>query len=212
MRIQEAQLHTDPEHCLRYLQDFFQNLCNSRTLWIYGTGSGISFRIVYIIWCFDGMDANIISQLMFAFTRRNRSISMESLWRHFKNSKTPATLSIYPYLSKISQSILWPSPIKNHVPGTWWLDGMDADLVHARLHHVVEEHGPEVRVADPDPNWIRIKSCQWIQIPVFGIRIRIQEGKNDPQKVEKIRNFMFWSAGCFLLRAEGFFCNLDVLG
>jgi hypothetical protein len=35
---------------------------------------------------------------------------------------------------------------------------MDADLVHARLHHVVKEHGPEVRVADPDPNWIRIQS------------------------------------------------------
>jgi hypothetical protein len=29
------------------------------------------------------------------------------------------------------------------------------------------------RVADPDPDWIRIQSGQWI---------RIQEGKNDPQK------------------------------
>jgi hypothetical protein len=29
------------------------------------------------------------------------------------------------------------------------------------------------KVADPDPNWIRIQSGQWI---------RIQEGKNDPQK------------------------------
>jgi hypothetical protein len=28
------------------------------------------------------------------------------------------------------------------------------------------------RVADPDPNWIRIQSGQWI---------RIQEGKNEPQ-------------------------------
>ncbi len=28
---------------------------------------------------------------------------------------------------------------------------------------------------------------------------------------KKLRNFMFWSAGCSLLRAEGFFCNLDVL-
>ncbi len=47
---------------------------------------------------------------------------------------------------------------------------------------------------------------------VFGIRIRIKEGKNDPQKVgKKSRNLMFWSAGCSLLRAEGFFCNLDVL-
>jgi hypothetical protein len=28
---------------------------------------------------------------------------------------------------------------------------------------------------------------------------------------KKIRNLMFLSAGCSLLRAEGFFCNLDVL-
>ncbi len=51
---------------------------------------------------------NIISQLMFAFTGRNRFISMESLWRHFKNSKPPATIIqaiSYPYISKISQSI-----------------------------------------------------------------------------------------------------------
>jgi hypothetical protein len=31
------------------------------------------------------------------------------------------------------------------------------------------------RVEDPDPYWIRIQLDQWI-------RIRIQEGKNDPQK------------------------------
>jgi hypothetical protein len=46
---------------------------------------------------------------------------------------------------------------------------------------------------------------------VFGIRIKIQEGKNDPQKKKKIRIFMFYSAGCSLLNAEGFFCNLDFL-
>ncbi len=35
----------------------------------------------------------------------------------------------------------------------------------------------KARVSDPDPNpdWIRISSGQWI-------RIMIQEGKNDPQK------------------------------
>ncbi len=27
---------------------------------------------------------------------------------------------------------------------------------------------------------------------------------------KKFRNFMFWSAGCSLLRAEGFFCHLNV--
>ncbi len=31
------------------------------------------------------------------------------------------------------------------------------------------------------------------------------------QKIEKLRNFMFWSAGCSFLRAEAFFCSLDVL-
>jgi hypothetical protein len=33
------------------------------------------------------------------------------------------------------------------------------------------------RVSDPDPDWIRIQSGQWI---------RNQEGKNDPQKKKKI--------------------------
>ncbi len=37
------------------------------------------------------------------------------------------------------------------------------------------------RVSDPDPDWIRFQSGQWI-------RIRIQEGKNDPQKWGK--NFL----------------------
>jgi hypothetical protein len=40
--------------------------------------------------------------------------------------------------------------------------------------------------------------------------VRIQEGKNDPQKYKKIRNFMFKSAGYSLSRAEGFFCSLDI--
>ncbi len=55
-----------------------------------------------------------------------------------------------------------------------------------------------------DPDWIRIQSGQWIQI-------RIQEGKNDPKNRKKWRNLMLWSAGCSLLRAEGFSCSLDVL-
>jgi hypothetical protein len=43
----------------------------------------------------------------------------------------------------------------------------------------------------------------------FGIRIRI-EGQKWPTKIEKPRNFMFWSAGCTLLRAEGHFRSLEV--
>ncbi len=38
-----------------------------------------------------------------------------------------------------------------------------------------DEAGVLDRVSDPDPYWIRIQSDHWI-------RIRIQEGKNDPQK------------------------------
>ncbi len=40
----------------------------------------------------------------------------------------------------------------------------------------------------------------------FKLRIRIQEGKKTENRI-----FMFWSAGCSLLRAEGFFCSLGVL-
>ncbi len=46
---------------------------------------------------------------------------------------------------------------------------------------------------------------------IFRIRIWIQEGKITQKSRKKLRNFMFWSAGCSLLRAEGFFCNLDIL-
>jgi hypothetical protein len=55
------------------------------------------------------------------------------------------------------------------------------------------------------------------------IRIRIESGFNRFSRSgsrrakmihksrEKLRNFMIWSAGCSFLRAETFFCNLDVL-
>jgi hypothetical protein len=45
-------------------------------------------------------------------------------------------------------------------------------------------------------------------ILVGWIRLRIQEGKNDPKKLGKREDS---SAGCSLLRAEGFSCGLDVL-
>jgi hypothetical protein len=38
----------------------------------------------------------------------------------------------------------------------------------------------------------------------YKLRIRIQEGKNDPKKLKKGENF-------YLLRAEGFSCSLGVL-
>ncbi len=39
----------------------------------------------------------------------------------------------------------------------------------------------ETRVVDPDPDWIRIQSGLWI---------RIQEGKNDPQKFHVLKCWM----------------------
>jgi hypothetical protein len=39
----------------------------------------------------------------------------------------------------------------------------------------------------------------------FGIRIQIQEGKNDPQIWKKIKKFHVLKARCSFLRAEGFF-------
>jgi hypothetical protein len=67
------------------------------------------------------------------------------------------------------------------------------------------------RVVDPDPDWIRIQSGLWIRI-----RIRNPDpdpgGQKWPTKVEKnLLKFMFWSVGRPLLRAEGFFYNLDIL-
>ncbi len=52
--------------------------------------------------------------------------------------------------------------------------------------------------------WIRINLSCWI-------RIRIQEGKNDPKNRKKDRIFILWSAGCSLLGAEGFSCSLGIL-
>jgi hypothetical protein len=47
---------------------------------------------------------------------------------------------------------------------------------------------------------------------VFWIRIRIDFSQLEAHKNRKKgRNFMFGSAGCSLLRAEGFSCGLDVL-
>ncbi len=60
-------------------------------------------------------------------------------------------------------------------------------------------------VADPDPHSIWSAGSG----SALGIRIRIQEGQNYPQKWKK---FMFWSARCSLLRDdEDFCCSLDVL-
>ncbi len=76
-------------------------------------------------------------------------------------------------------------------------------------------------VLDPDPDldWIRTISFSMCGKPVLWIRnqiwigsgfsvpgsgqIRSQEGRNDRKIWKKFINFIFWSAGCSLLRAEG---------
>jgi hypothetical protein len=68
--------------------------------------------------------------------------------------------------------------------------------------------------------WIRISiririGSGFNKVPgsVFGsgLRIRIQECKNGLQKYKKVNKFHFISAGCSILRAEGFSCSLNVL-
>ncbi len=54
---------------------------------------------------------------------------------------------------------------------------------------------------------IRIQSGQWIRIRNLDPR-----EQKWPTKIGFFfTNFIFWSAGCSLLRAEGFFCSLDGL-
>ncbi len=84
---------------------------------------------------------------------------------------------------------------------------------------------------DPDPQHCILQICSFtsgfririrIRIRInlsCWIRIRIQiadpdpdpGGQNDPKIRKKDRIFIFWSAGCSLLRAEGFSCSLGVL-
>jgi hypothetical protein len=53
---------------------------------------------------------------------------------------------------------------------------------------------PVFRIQDPDPNWMRIQSGQWI---------RIQEGKNDPQKKKKKNIKIFQVLKCWMFSFEG---------
>jgi hypothetical protein len=63
-------------------------------------------------------------------------------------------------------------------------------------------------VSDPDPDWIRIQSVQWIRS-----RIRNPDpdpgGQTRPTKVEKIRKFHVLKCWMLSLRPECFFCSLD---
>ncbi len=70
----------------------------------------------------------------------------------------------------------------------------------------------EGRVSEPDPD-PHGSALIWVagSGSAFKLLIRIQEGKNDPQKLRKYRIFRFWSAGCLFFKAKGFSCSLGVL-
>ncbi len=81
-----------------------------------------------------------------------------------------------------------------------------AEALSEEVHRDVSLSGPEkddilalpdigiISAVDPDPDWI------WIQWDIpgsvsgsgFAIRIRIQEGKNDPQTKKKVRKISFF--------------------
>ncbi len=55
---------------------------------------------------------------------------------------------------------------------------------------------------------IRIRIRIWsVFNQVSGTRSGSRRAKMTHKSIKKIKNLMFWSAGCSLLRAEGFFCN-----
>jgi hypothetical protein len=92
-------------------------------------------------------------------------------------------------------------------------------LLHASLLHDV------VRLSAAERHNIRITGKRFSKdnprgTHVFQPGLRISgfnrvSGSRRPKMAhkhsKKLRNFMVWSTGCSLLRAEGFFCNLDVL-
>ncbi len=65
-----------------------------------------------------------------------------------------------------------------------------------------------IKISISDPEMIRIQLSQWIRIRNPDPNPR---GQKWPTKVEIFRKFMFWSAGCSFLRAESFFCSLEIL-
>jgi hypothetical protein len=57
-------------------------------------------------------------------------------------------------------------------------------------------HLPDSNVSDPNPHWFWSAGSG--------------RAKMTHKNRKKLRNLMFWSAGCSLLRAEGFFYSLEV--
>ncbi len=136
-------------------------------------------------------------------------------WFHYLQVNGPACLPNLFELRK--KGYLW---LVIMCPPGWWCHNRTKKFT--KVSDTCEQGSGSVTFWYPDPYFgpgfqIRI----WIGSvfnrasgsgSVFGIRIwvriRIQEGKNDPQKEKK---FMFWNVGWPLLWAVGFFCNLDIL-
>ncbi len=70
-----------------------------------------------------------------------------------------------------------------------------------------ENHGCRFGSIGSGFNWVSVSGF------VFGTGSGFRRTKMTHKNRKKLRNFMYWSAGslCSLLRAEGFFCNMDVL-
>jgi hypothetical protein len=89
-----------------------------------------------------------------------------------------------------------------------WSTGNTWDAVHGHSWLLTAEPGCWV---SRHPSW------NWSQLYHQNNNMGVFHSVPDPRgqkwhiKVKILRNFIFWSAGCSLLRAEGFFCNLDVL-
>jgi hypothetical protein len=110
---------------------------------------------------------------------RDLGSGMENNWTRDKNSGSATLHTIIPQIIMASELISLPHTCKE-------TRTVDYGKDHSRPAHLTDfllSPSPgylfmlksKVADPDPDPNWIRIQSSQWI-------RIRIQEGKNYPQK------------------------------
>ncbi len=78
-------------------------------------------------------------------------------------------------------------------------------MIHRFIYSKIHFSSLIISVSDPD----------WIPDSIRSVDPDSESGSSRAKKTTKIetskvKNFMFWSAGCYLLRAEGF-CSLDVL-
>ncbi len=98
---------------------------------------------------------------------------------------------------------------KNAANFFFWAKLIKSDIKVKRWHHYP---GGGVNTASlrpaPQHHLTQVEKREFTALQAV---CRIEEGKNDPQKLRKVMKFhVFWSAGCSILRAESFSCSLDV--